>query len=117
MENDGVSSPAEMMLKDMGQISNTEKKMIEDEIEVLKSRKLMQGVIDRLQLNKEFFAKGRFIDTQYFPHVKSPIKVNFIASDSIINTSEYSFSIFNRLSRSSYSNIANSLYVDRTIQS
>ncbi|WP_298555635.1 polysaccharide biosynthesis tyrosine autokinase [uncultured Algibacter sp.] len=93
VDDDGVSNPAEIMLKDMGQISNTDGKMIEDEIEVLKSRNLMQGVVTKLQLNKQFFAKGRFHDTQYFPIDKSPIKVNFIASDSVIFKSNFSFSI------------------------
>ncbi len=93
VDDDGVTNPAELILKDMGQISNTDKKMIEDEIEVLKSRNLMEGVVKKLELNKQFFAKGRFHDTQYFPIDKSPIKINFIASDSIIYKSNFSFSI------------------------
>ncbi|WP_298499306.1 tyrosine-protein kinase [uncultured Algibacter sp.] len=93
MDDSGVSNPAEIMLKDMGQIPNSETKKIEDEIEILKSRKLMEGVVTKLELNKQFFAKGRLHDTQYFPIEKSPIKVNFIALDSVLYKSKFSFSV------------------------
>ncbi|GAA4898989.1 tyrosine-protein kinase [Flaviramulus aquimarinus] len=93
VNNDGVANPAENILNDIGQISNVEAKAIEDEIEVLKSRKLMTGVVERLDLNIQFFAKGRIYDSQFFPNDKAPIKVNFIASDSIINKSKFTFSL------------------------
>ncbi|WP_339895691.1 polysaccharide biosynthesis tyrosine autokinase [uncultured Algibacter sp.] len=93
MENDNGSNPAEAVLRDMGLLSSADSELIEDEIEVLKSRKLMEGVVKKLQLNKQFFAKGRLHDTQYFPIDKSPIKVNFIEQDSIIYESDFYFSI------------------------
>ena len=94
MDDDGVSNPADLLLKDLGQLSNSENKKIEDEIEILKSRKLMKGVVKRLDLNRQFFVKGRFHDTQYFPNTKSPVDLTFIESDSIIHKSSFSFNVY-----------------------
>lgn len=93
MDNDGVSNPAETVLQDMRQLSNNESEKIEDEIEILKSRTLMKNVVKKLDLNKQFFAKGRFHNTQYFPISKAPVNINFIENDSIINESNFSFSV------------------------
>ncbi|MDO5980499.1 GumC family protein [Flavivirga spongiicola] len=93
MENDGITNPADALLKDLGEISNTDKIAIEDEIEVFKSRKLMTGVVKKLNLNKQFYLKGRLHDTQLFPNEKAPVKINFLASDSIIYKSNFTFSL------------------------
>ncbi|MFD2725977.1 GumC family protein [Hyunsoonleella rubra] len=86
------ANPAAGLLADLGQ-NTPEMKGIEDEIEVLKSRKLMTGVIEKLNLNLRIFAKGRLHDTQYFPNSKAPININFIESDSIIRRSYFGFSL------------------------
>ena len=93
VDDGGVSNPAEEVLKDLGRIPNTDSKKVEDEIEVLKSRNLMKGVVKKLDLNKKFFAKGRFHDTEYFPTKNAPIKINFLVSDSIVDESKLSFSL------------------------
>ncbi len=93
LDNDGVSNPAQAILNDMEQISKGENKMVSDEIEILNSRNLMIGVVEKLGLNKQFFAKGKFYDSQYYPIDKAPIKVNFIVSDSILYKSKFDFSI------------------------
>ena len=66
MLNDG-SNPADAILEDMGQFSNSASKDVEDEILVLMSRELMRGVVSKLELNKQIFAKGRVIDSEFFP--------------------------------------------------
>ncbi len=93
VDDSGISNPAEEILKDLGKLSSTDSKKIEDEIEVLKSRKLMDGVVKKLSLNKQLFAKGRFHNTEFYPITKAPVKINFIAPDSLINNSKFGFSL------------------------
>lgn len=93
VDDGGVSNPAEEILKDLGKIPNSDSKKVEDEIEVLKSRKLMKGVVKRLDLNKKFFAKGRIHNTEYFPLEKAPLKINFLVSDTLVDNSKLDFSI------------------------
>lgn len=93
MPTEANSNPAETILKDLGQFSGAGETKIDDEIEILKSRTLMIGVVEKLNLNIRHFAKGKFHDTQFFPNEKSPIKLNFIASDSLVNKSSFGFSI------------------------
>lgn len=54
---------------------------VEGEIEILKSRALMHQVVDRLNLQVQFFTQGRIIKTEVYSD--PPIKLNFLASDSI----------------------------------
>ncbi|MFV9551032.1 GumC family protein [Algibacter sp. PT7-4] len=93
VEDSGVSNPAELLLKDLGQFSNSESKKIEDEIQILKSRKLMKGVVDSLDLNLQFFVKGRFHDTQYFPNDTSPVQITFDNAENKIHESSFTFSV------------------------
>ncbi|GAA4937448.1 tyrosine-protein kinase [Algibacter agarivorans] len=94
VDDGGVSNPAEELLKDLGKIPNTDSKKVEDEIEVLKSRKLMKGVVKKLDLNKKIFAKGRIHNTEYFPLKKAPITINFLVSDTLVDESKLSFSLY-----------------------
>lgn len=93
IQSNTVSNPAETILKDLGQLSGSGETEIEDEIEILKSRTLMTKVVKKLNLNIRHFAKGQFHDTQFFPNDKSPIKLNFIASDSLVHKAKFNFSI------------------------
>jgi hypothetical protein len=93
VNDERVSTPAETILQDLGQFSPSEGKDIEDEIEVLSSRKLMMRVVDSLDLNVRCFVKGKLHDKEFFPNEKAPIKLRFINSDSIINLSQFNFSL------------------------
>ncbi len=90
---DETNTPATAILNDLKSLSEGDGKEIEDEIEVLKSRKLMSRVVKKLGLNIQFKTQGRIHDKQIYPSKAAPIKVNFIASDSIIYNSKFSFSI------------------------
>ena len=114
MITDDVSNPAEAVLKDMGQFSSNAISEVEDEIQVLKSRELMKGVVNKLDLNKEFFVKGRIHDSQLFPVSKAPIKINFIESDSVIDKSKFNFSV-RIASETSFNYIYNSRRTGETI--
>lgn len=89
---DNQSNPAGQLIKGMikgGEVDQN----IEDEIEVLTSRRLMKRVIRKLDLNRQFYLQGRIHDTQIFPNSEAPIIVTFIESDSIIDESNFSFTI------------------------
>jgi tyrosine-protein kinase Etk/Wzc len=89
--DDKNATPANALLKDLELLSEAESKKVEDEIQVMKSRKLMENVVERLKLNIQFFTEGRVHDIEVFP--KPPIKVNFIEADSIIKSSKFAFNI------------------------
>src|SRR5690606_35229239 len=91
LEDDNSNAPASAILGELNQFPEAKSKSIEDEIEVLKSRKLMAEVIERLSINIELLNQGRIYNTPIYPKTNAPIKINFIASDSIINNSRFSF--------------------------
>ncbi|WJJ95474.1 GumC family protein [Algibacter luteus] len=93
MEDDGVSNPAEEILKDLGKLPSGDSKKVEDEIEVLKSRRLMKGVVKRLGLNKSFFAQGRIYSSEYFPIDKAPLNISFLVSDTLVDKTKFNFSL------------------------
>ena len=93
VDDNGVSNPAAEVLKDLGNMSSNDSKKVEDEIEVLKSRKLMKGVVEKLNLNKNIYSQGRIHNTEYFPLDKAPIEVKFLESDTLIANSKLNFSI------------------------
>ncbi|WP_340063270.1 polysaccharide biosynthesis tyrosine autokinase [Ascidiimonas aurantiaca] len=91
VDDKNASTPASALLKDFELISEAESKRVEDEIEVMKSRKIMANVVERLKLNVQYFSEGRIHDMEIFPD--PPIKVNFIASDSTIKNSKFGFNV------------------------
>ena len=66
-------------------------KQVEDEIEILASRSNFIEVVKELNANVQIMALGNVINSEMYSN--PPIKVNFIAADSIINNSSYSFFI------------------------
>ena len=67
---------------------------LENEIEILKSRKLASTVAKKLQLNKKYIIKGSvtgFHAHEYFEN--SPIKINHSINDSLLYTSGGSFEL------------------------
>ena len=64
---------------DMG-IESGLKNNVDNEIEILKSRTLVENTVKRLNLNISMFIKGNIINTEMYD--KTPIKVYFIPKDS-----------------------------------
>jgi tyrosine-protein kinase Etk/Wzc len=64
---------------DMG-IESGLKNNVDNEIEILKSRTLVENTVKRLNLNISMFIKGNIINTEMYD--KKPIKVYFIPKDS-----------------------------------
>ncbi|PQV47710.1 capsular exopolysaccharide synthesis family protein [Jejuia pallidilutea] len=93
LDEENSSAPANNVLKDLKKFSGGNNTKVEDEIEVLKSRSLMESVVKKLDLNIQYSIEGRFHNTQFFPNSKSPIKINFIESDSIVYSSKLSINL------------------------
>ncbi|PKQ44055.1 GumC family protein [Confluentibacter flavum] len=90
--DDATSSiPSNELLKDLRRYSETEGKKTEDEIEALRSRHILESVVRKLSLNIQYSSKGRVHETPLYK--KSPIKINFTVSDSIVEHSKFNFSI------------------------
>ncbi|MFH4969050.1 polysaccharide biosynthesis tyrosine autokinase [Gaetbulibacter sp. M240] len=79
------------ILKDISLFSDKEGATVDDEIEVIKSRSFLRSIVDQLNLNISFYTQGRIYESELYR--SSPIVVNFIAPDSIVNKTRSSFYI------------------------
>ena len=62
--------------KDLGLVGSSQASL-ENEIELLKSRNLIQRVAKELQLNVSYYNQGRVIEAEFF-HNRSPFNINFL---------------------------------------
>lgn len=76
-------------LKDLSIFSEREEAAIEDEIQIILSRDFMQSIARKLNLNLQFFTQGRVNETELYKN--SPIKINFLAKDSIVEHTYFNF--------------------------
>ena len=60
-----------------------------DEIEIINSRSNFISVVKELGLNTKIFSLGNIRDTEIYQN--QPVKLNFIAEDSIINEADFKF--------------------------
>ncbi|UZO80228.1 polysaccharide biosynthesis tyrosine autokinase [Aquimarina sp. ERC-38] len=67
------------------------KSTLENEMAILTSRTLMHKVVKDLNLNVQYFKKGRVIEVEDYP--ESIIKLNLVSADSIINKNTVSIPI------------------------
>ncbi|MFH6603626.1 GumC family protein [Maribacter algicola] len=67
------------------------KNKVEDEIEILNSRSNFLEVVDNLDLNVRIIALGNVKDSEIYKN--RPFNINFIESDSIINSASFEFFI------------------------
>ncbi len=82
-ENQNNNSLKEITaLQNFGPFSNNFNKVI-DEIEIIRSRTLIQQVVDDLNLNIKYFKRGTVKEQEIFE--APPIKINFFSSDSLVN--------------------------------
>ncbi|KAB1071288.1 polysaccharide biosynthesis tyrosine autokinase [Tamlana haliotis] len=85
------SSGGNPVLKDLSLMSNEENSMVNDEIQVIKSRKLLGSVAKKLNINVSYHVLGRV--NAYELYKNNPIDINFLASDSIIQKTNSQFYI------------------------
>jgi tyrosine-protein kinase Etk/Wzc len=76
---------------DLGLMGST-KKVVENEIGILKSNSLMQTVVKDLGLNISYFEKGHIQTSELFKE-KSPIKITFFSKDSLFYKLDTTFTI------------------------
>ncbi len=83
-EDKGMASGAEM-LEELGMMGGS--KLVENEIEVLRSRTLMEKVVDELNLSVSYWHEGRVRDVEL--HRQSPIKINATELSSYAKQNRY----------------------------
>tara|TARA_R110000868_G_scaffold82992_5_gene234406 strand:- start:1849 stop:4239 length:2391 start_codon:yes stop_codon:yes gene_type:complete len=84
------SSPSSVF-SDISLFSENEDAKVEDEIIVIKSRGVVKQVAEKLNLNVQYFTKGRILEIELYKNL--PISINFIASDSLIHKTNFNFYI------------------------
>jgi tyrosine-protein kinase Etk/Wzc len=89
-ENESISSE-ENAFEDLKLVSNS-KSQFETEIGILKSRGLMEKVIEKLELNKIYLARGQFKNSELYGS-NLPFKINFFGNDSLIFKKDTLFSV------------------------
>jgi len=72
-----------------GAIFSIEDDGIQNHIEKLKSKKLVESVVDELNHNISYFIEGNVITVEAYQ--SSPVLIEFITDDSIVNTSSRDF--------------------------
>jgi|TARA_R110000868_G_scaffold293806_1_gene554274 tyrosine-protein kinase Etk/Wzc len=88
VKEDGAS-PELSIFKDLDLFSQSGNEVL-DEIEILKSRSNLIEVVKKLKLNITTTAIGNIMSSEVYSQPK-PFKINFLAPDSIINNSKFSF--------------------------
>ncbi|MDO6759428.1 polysaccharide biosynthesis tyrosine autokinase [Tamlana sp. 2_MG-2023] len=86
---DNKSGQGNAVLQDLSLMSNEENSMVNDEIQVIKSRKLLGNVAEKLNLNITYHILGRV--NEYELYKNTPVEINFLASDSIIQKTNSQF--------------------------
>jgi len=92
--------------QDLGVLTNSSKKNIEDEIEILKSKSLIEETIKSLKFNIQFFTKKNSIseffddklgmDTEFYEvenYKEPPLSINLFISDSVLHKTNAQFYI------------------------
>ncbi|MDC6352788.1 polysaccharide biosynthesis tyrosine autokinase [Zeaxanthinibacter sp. PT1] len=85
---EGSTGPGVELFAELEGFSNKSNE-IEDEIQLINSRSNYIEVVKELGLNTKIMSIGNIISSEMYSN--PPIKLNFIAADSIINKSNYSF--------------------------
>ncbi|WP_248722977.1 polysaccharide biosynthesis tyrosine autokinase [Seonamhaeicola sp. ML3] len=86
--DDAESETGRGAIQDLTIFSGNKEAEIEDEIEVIKSRGFLRDIVKKLNLNVQHYAQGRINEHDLYK--KSPLKINFIESDSLIYKSSFS---------------------------
>ena len=90
-EKKGGLSSELSVFEDLGLLGGVQTSL-DNEIELLKSRALMESVVKSLGVNVTHYRKGRVISSEIF-YKKSPVKINFFTKDSIFYTRDTTFTI------------------------
>ena len=89
-ENESIYSE-QNAFDDLGLVSNS-KSQFETEMGILKSRGLMEKVIEKLDLNKTYLARGKIRNSELYGNTL-PFKINFFGNDSLVSQKDTLFSV------------------------
>ena len=78
--------------QDLGLFNGSKGSSIENEIELLKSRSLIERVVKDLEINVSYYKTGRVKTSEIFQK-EVPVKLNFFTKDSLFFAADTSFSI------------------------
>lgn len=87
----GISAELEAF-KDLGIIGGGSSNNPDNEIEILKSRKVIRNVVDTLELDVYYYVSGRVVESEVHKDL-SPVKIDFIDNDSISYRKDTLFNI------------------------
>ncbi len=90
-DNGGGLNSELSAFKDLGLLGDS-KTSLDTEIDVLKSRTLMQRVVKDLGINVIYYTQGKIGSSELFER-KIPFKINFLVRDSILYQLDTTFSI------------------------
>ncbi|WP_010522814.1 GumC family protein [Aquimarina agarivorans] len=89
-QEDNISDSALGAFQDLG-VMNQVKDEISSEIQIIRSKTLINNVVKKLKLNIQYFSKGRILETENYP--KSVVEINFLSADSIVETKSAVFNV------------------------
>ena len=95
-ENGGGLNSELSAFSDLGLLGDN-KKSLDTEMSVLKSRTLMQRVVKELGINVTYFTVGRIRSSEIYKQ-EVPFKINFLVADSVMHQLDTSFTISGRSS-------------------
>lgn len=90
-QKSGISKELEVF-KDLGIIGSSSSNNPDNEIEILKSRKILENVVHKLNLTSAYFKEGRIKKVELYN--SKPINIEFLVKDSILNDEKFSFIFF-----------------------
>lgn len=90
-DKSGGMSSEMSAFEDMGLLFGNTTNSVDNEIEVLKSRTLMENVIRQHNLNISYFTKGRIKTSEVYGN--SPVKINFSVADSVLYKMDTTFTV------------------------
>lgn len=89
-DNGGLASELSVF-QDLG-ITGNATSSLDNEIELLKSRRLMERVVKHLGINVTYFKQGRVKTSEIF-NKYGPIKINFFSKDSVFYAMDTTFTV------------------------
>ena len=89
-QKSGISAELEAF-KDLGIVGGSSSNNTDNEIEILKSRKIIGNVVDSLDLRVSYFSEGRVKQTEIYDN--SPVTFIFLEKDSVLQKVDTTFSI------------------------
>src|SRR5690606_24371225 len=84
---------SELSVLDDLNIFSSGKAKIEDETQLLSARDNFINIVDNLNLNIQYFILGNIKSSEIYEKGELPFSINFLANDSIIHNTKFSFYI------------------------